>query len=468
MPLQPLPSSSFAPRVRRRVFVTGALTAAATVLAACGPAAPTSPTSAPAANSGSGQGGASSGKQTIQFYSPATDKLGKKIIAELADQYNKKSTKAQVTVVTVPTDNHYAKYVTAIAGGQAPDSIMTYDYSPIVDWASQGFIVSLDDYQKTMGIKEEDYFPVAWQMIHFHGHLWGFIQEFDFDILAWNKNLFQAAGLDATQPPKTLDDLDKMAAQLTKTDATGNIKQIGFCPWITGSTLLWSAVHGGSFYDPANDKWTIVNDANVATLDWYAKYVKLLGGPDKVTTFQKLFTGSQTPFYSEQMAMEAMGEYVPVTLPERAPKLQYGVAYPPTASGVPYGTGQTGGGNVFVLPKGAPHKDLAMDFMTYMGGPEAVLQWNVEENNVPPVKKVAFDKDFIGKVPLMKTWIDLLKENHMVPPATSPVDPFFEDQLNNARDEVLFGKKSSKDALTELAGKVDDQLKQFKTSHPNW
>src|SRR5207249_1051174 len=131
---------------------------------------------------------------------------------------------------------------------------------------------------------------------------------------------------------------------------------------------------GGRYFDPNNDKWTIVSDANVAAYDWYAKYAKLLGGPDKVTTFQKTFTGDQTPFYNNQLAFEQMGEYIPVTLPDVAPKLQYGVAYPPTGGGAPYGTGQTDGGNVFLLPKGAKHPEQGMDFMSYMGGAAAVLQ----------------------------------------------------------------------------------------------
>jgi multiple sugar transport system substrate-binding protein len=467
-------ASALVSRFSRRTFLGSAVVGAAAVVAACAPAAPASPTAAPAAAAPTQApaapaqpAAASTGKVEINFYSPATDKLGNKIIAELADQYNKKSDKVSAKVTTVPTSDHYSKYVTAIAGGQSPDAIMTYDYSPMVDWASQGFILPLDDFQKTMGIKESDYFPVAWNMIHFHGHLWGFIQEFDYNILSWNKTLFQKANLDPAQAPKTMDDFDKLAAQLTVKDGD-NLKQVGFCPWVTGSTLMWTALWGGTYYDPNNDKWTVVTDANVATLDWYAKYAKLLGGPDKVTSFTKLFTGNQTPFYAEQLAMEAMGEYIPVTLPDVAPKLQYAVAYPPTGPGVPYSTNQTDGGNMFVLPKGAPHPDQGMDFMTYMGGADAVLQWNVEENNVPPVQKVAFDENFIGKVPLMKTWIDLLKENHMVPPATSPINPFFTDQLDTIRDEVTYGKKSPKDALTELSQKVDDQLKQFKTAHPNW
>jgi len=443
-------------------------TSAAAATSAPASAAATATPAAAATTAPAAQAASSAGKTEIQFYSPATDKLGNKIIAELADGYNKQSTKATVKVITVPTSNHYQKYVTAIAGGQSPDAIMTYDYTPIVDWASQGFILPMDDYQKSMGIKESDYFPVAWQMIFFHGHLWGFIQEFDFDILAWNTDMFTKAGLDPTKGPQTTDELDKMAEQLTVKDASGNLTQIGFCPWITSNTLTWSAIFGGKYYDAGADKWTISTDQNIATFDWYLKYVKLLGGPDKVTTFQKLFTGNQTPFYSNQLAIEGMGEYTPITVPDQAPKLKFANGWLPTASGVKFGTDQTGGGNVFVLPKGAPHQDLGVDFMSYMGGNAAVLQWNVEENNVPPVQSVAFDPNFTSKVPLMKDWIDVLKQNMMVPPATSPIDPFFEDNLSTARDSIIYGKMTPKAALDDLAKKVDDQLSQFKASHPNW
>jgi ABC-type glycerol-3-phosphate transport system substrate-binding protein len=320
-----------------------------------------------------------------------------------------------------------------------------------------------------MGIKQDDYFPVVWPMMFFHGHLWGFIQEFDFGLLAWNKTHVQKAGMDPNQAPKTIADLDKLAAALTQKDASGNLKQVGFCPWVRAwNTFLWTALWGGSYYDAANDKWTIVTDPSVATLDWYAQYAKLLGGPDKVTTFTKQVTGDQTPFYAEQLSIEAMGEWEPIRIPEQAPKLQYAVGYPPTAPGVPYGTDYTDGGNVSVLPKGAAHPAEGMDFMVWINGPDPVLKWNVEAYNVPPVKKVAFDDAFISKVSGMKTWIDLLKEDHMVPPATSPIFAFVSDQLDTARDEVTFGKKSPKQALTDLAAKVDDQQKQFKSAHPNW
>lgn len=479
----------------RRSFLTTVLAGGASVaLAACSSPAPAAtpttaqptaasatsaptatpaaapPTAAPTATTAPAQQAAATagGKVKLDFYSPATDKLGKKIIAEIVADYNKQSTKAVVTVTTVPTTNHYAKYVAAIAGGQSPNAMMTYDYSPLIQWAAQGFIQTLDPYQLSMGIKESDYFPIVWKMIHFHGHLWGFLQEFDFNILSWNKTLFGKASLDPEKPPKTTDEMDAMAEKLTIKDSTGGLKQVGFCPWITGSTQTWTSIWGGSFYDLNADKFTIVTDANVKGLEWFGKYAKMLGGPDKVTSFTKLFTGDQTPFYSEQLAMEAMGEYTPITLPDVAPKLKYGVAFLPVAPGIPYGTGHTGGGNVFVLPKGASHPAESMDFMSYMGGTKAVLKWNVEENNVPPVKAVAFDPEFIKQVPLMKTWIDMLKLDHLTPPPLSPIAPYFLDQLSNTVQEVTFGRKSAKDALSELDQKVEAQVQEFHSSHPNW
>ncbi len=200
-------------------------------------------------------------------------------------------------------------------------------------------------------------------------------------------------------------------------------------------------------------------------MEWYLKYSDLLGGPDKVTSFTKLFTGNQTPFYASQMAMEGMGEYIPITMPDNAPNLKYGVAYPPTATGVPYGTGLTGGGNLFVIPKGATHVPQSVNFIKWMAGPEAVLQWNVEENNVPPVISVATSPDFIKQVPLMTKWIDLLKENKMFPPVISPVVDYFNDQLTQATQQVIYKKASPKDALTQLDQKVQGQLQQYLSSH---
>jgi len=309
-------------------------------------------------------------------------------------------------------------------------------------------------------------------MINFHGHLWGFLQEFDYYIIGYNKNLFKAAGLDPEKPPKTIAELDAMNAKLTQKDSSGGLKQVGFCQWIGVGFdfFLWYPMFGGGFYDNAADKFTVVTDANAKTLDWYNSTGKLLGGPDKVTSFTNLFTGGANPFYQEQVAIGMQGEWNPVAWPDDAPKAMdhIGLAWPPTAEGVPYGTGQTDGGNVFLLPKGTKNPQQSLDFMAFMGGPEAILKWNVQENNIPPVRSVALSDEFAKATPLQKLWIDLLKQDKMAAPVTSPLGPFFRDQLANQVQEVIYGRKTSKQALTDLNDTVNKEAAKFKSSHPNW
>ena len=55
------------------------------------------------------------------------------------------------------------------------------------------------------------------------------------------------------------------------------------------------------------------------------------------------------------------------------------------------GTAPIAGGNVFVLPKRVPHAEESTGFLLFRASPASVWKWDVEVNNLPPVKAVAFD-----------------------------------------------------------------------------
>mgnify|MGYP000253114749 CR=1 FL=1 len=46
-------------------------------------------------------------------------------------------------------------------------------------------------------------------------------------VLYWNKDLFEAAGLDPNKPPATMEEMVEYADKLTKVSADGKIEQIG-------------------------------------------------------------------------------------------------------------------------------------------------------------------------------------------------------------------------------------------------
>jgi hypothetical protein len=71
-------------------------------------------------------------------------------------------------------------------------------------------------------------------------------------------------------------------------------------------------------------------------------------------------------------------------------------------------------------------------------------------------------------LPWIKPWVDTLRFNHMVPPASSPQDFQFSQLMTNAINEVTYLKKTPAQALAEVDQKITASVKQFKQFHPTW
>lgn len=440
-------------------------------------------TAAGAALAGSGAGAAlaASSKDvvTVNFWSPTTDVLGKKIMQQITNQFNATVGKKEnifVKMSIVPTTNQYVKYTTAMtASSGSPDVVMTYSYTPIISWASNGYIQPMDAYATAVGVKQSDYFPVAWDMINLNGHIWGLMQEFDFQEFAWNKNIHKGP------PPKTRDELDALCAKYTTFDKKGNLTQIGLLPWNVNNGIWydWSAAFGASFYDNAKGKWTIDTPQNRGILEWMLKQLHILGGDrNKADSFASSAhdpnSATNYLFYAGKMAFEEIGEYVQAPQGGEmvlvAPKLlpHVGVAQVPTANGVPYGTNVTGGGNVFLLPTKSQHAREAAVFITYAGGFNAVKEWNIDEGNFPPVKAVVFSPEFKKALPYMGPWTEVLASNRLKAPIQSPQAPLFFTQMQLAIDNVTFKKQTPAQAISAVASNVSAAVQQFQAAHPNW
>lgn len=409
----------------------------------------------------------------LEFWTPADDPVGSKIITDLAEGFNssvgqEKGIHVNTRIKPAPGDN-YVQYTTAMTSTGSPDVVMTYAYYPVVSWAANGFIQPLDEYAAQAGVKEEDFFPIAWDMINFADHTWGLLQEFDFMQFWWNKSIH------AGDPPKTIDELDAMAKEYTTFDADGNLTQAGFIPWIHwngsiyGLAQEWGILWGGSWYDLENRKWTIDTPENQPYLEWLLKYVDILGGRDKSDAFEAAIPKIYGDIFQTGAVVFAQeGEYIPPMLAAEGLTLDYGITQAPTAEGVPAGTALTGGGNLFLLPTNAAHPAEAVAFIQYMGTGDAVLNWCIPNSNIPPTRGAASDPKFTEALPLLKPWLDTVNADLMVPPTPSPQQPIFIQEFHNMIDVVTYKQKPPAEALADLAAKVADGVTQFQAAHPDW
>ncbi|HEY7036672.1 MAG TPA: extracellular solute-binding protein [Thermomicrobiales bacterium] len=409
----------------------------------------------------------------LEFWTPADDPVGSKIIQDIADAFNSSVGKDKGikvnTRIKPTTGNNYVQYTTAMTSSGSPDVVMTYVYNPVIAWAANGFIQPMDDYAAQAGIKQADFFPVAWQMINFGDHIWGLMQEFDFNQFWWNKDIH------AGDPPTTIDELDALAAEYTKFDGSGNLTQAGFIPWLKWNGALsgyndWDALWGGRWYDPDNRKWTINTPENLKYFEWLVKYADALGGREKSDAFEAAASQVYGDIFEAGLVAFAIeGEYIPPALKAQGLNLNYGISQLPVAEGVPTGTAYTGGGNLFLLPTNAKHPQEAVTFIQYMGTGKPVMDWCVPNSNIPPTTAAAADPAFTSALPEMKPWLDTLAQNHMVPPSQSPqLDLFSSQEIYIAMDAVTYKQKSPQDALTDLEAKIADAVKNFQAAHPEW
>lgn len=178
------------------------------VLAACAPAPP------PSAATGGEASEAAPEKVTISFwFNPPSGGEGASCFVEtVVDPFNEQSDTVFVDAVAQP--NAWDATRTAIAGGAGPDVVVTPGPSFVFELAQAGQLLALDDFADQFGWTDL-FVPWALNLGKVEGKLYSLPDELETLVLYYNKTLFEQNGW---QPPKTIDDLMSLSAQIAAAD----------------------------------------------------------------------------------------------------------------------------------------------------------------------------------------------------------------------------------------------------------
>jgi ABC-type glycerol-3-phosphate transport system substrate-binding protein len=411
---------------------------------------------------------------TVEFWNPGNDPLGGPIIKKLVDEFNETAGKdagIMVNNVPVPTPNgDYTKYTTAMTTPASPDVVMTYSYNPFIPWVANGYLLPMDEHFQELGLKEEDFYPLTWQMVNFQGHIWGLLQEFDMVEFFTNRNVFTEA------PPKTIDELDQIAPEFVKMEGD-QLVQAGIVPWAQGGFSpggygSWGTIWGARFYDHGESKWTINRPENTTWLDWYLKYVDMIGGREKADalissvpkTYGTIFLYGKTAFSME-------GEFIPLELGaigqgELAGKID--ITHPPVIPDVTTATCMVDAANVFCLPVNSKHVAEAAFFAKYMVSPKSLVAWSLPIGQMMPTKAAANDPTLLEQLPWMKIFNETVEAGKVLAPPLSPQAVVFNQAMSLAVDNVTYKQQSPADALAEVEQKVMTAVADFQSTNPDW
>jgi multiple sugar transport system substrate-binding protein len=447
---------------RRHFLQIAGLTAGAAVLAGC--PAPVAPQAgAPAAGS---EAAAPAGDvKVLEAWSRMTG-LAEESTKGIIDNYNAQNTVgAQVEFVYIAqTQNSQAdeKLLTAVAGG-APPPLYYADRFTVPQFAHQGFFSEITDFAEGAGVKEEDYYPFAWEETLYKGGIYALSFDTDTRALWYNKDLMEEVGLDPESPPTNLDELKVATEALTVRDSNERITRYGFNPIYDQAWLYtWGFAFGGEFQDPETRRITFSNPNNIAAMEWVKGFIDEIG-VEEINAMLAACAGTACNdandyFWTGQSAMTCSGNWKVAQAKRYKPDTNYGVVPMPGPDG-PAPFASWAGGWSWAIPMGTEDVETAFDALSYFCGTEGQLKYNKDTYHIPT--NIAASQDpFFREDPLHAIFMDLLEVSHTRPPV--PVGSMLWDmQVNAFRNEIPSGTKTPEQALLDIDEAINAELEEI-------
>ena len=360
---------------RLQFVVVSVLFVMALLLGACAPAA--TATEAPVASDATEA--ASTEPVTIKvmsFFAYDNPEVEQAVV----DAFEAANPDITVDFESVPMADIFLKYKTLIAGEVAPD-VMAFNYDNSYVFASMGALAPLDEFIEKTGYDTSTIYQSTLDMFKVEGVQYSMPATFSDVVLFYNKDLFDAAGLEYPQKDWGQEELIAAAKALTvDTDGDGKIDQFGYTfPW-------WPVVlemYGASIWN---------EDATVCTLN----------SPEGVKAIQSIVDGRYADAYSPtadqlaemgdwdmfvagKLAMFPTGPWAVQPFNEKITTFTYDIAH------MPAGDQQATHvyANSYGMSATSENKDAAWRFIAFATGPEGTKIRQDGKYEISPVKEIA-------------------------------------------------------------------------------
>lgn len=264
-------------KTRSRPTVTVAALAALALLAGCASTGPEpDPTTDTPDTSAEPPSGESATITFMGWGSPQEVAVFEQLIAQFEEAYPG----IEVEYINTPADDFPTKLQTMIAGNQTPD-VFYLQPERVMPWAEAGLLHDLSAYVDDNEVFDADnVWAKALDMYRYDGTtpgvgaIYGLPKDIGPFALAYNVDLFEAAGVPLPDPdvPWTWDEF--VANATTLTSGEGATKVYGTAPYSLESAV-WS--NGADWLNEDHTEVTVTDPAFVEALQWVADLVLVHG-----------------------------------------------------------------------------------------------------------------------------------------------------------------------------------------------
>lgn len=403
---------------------------------------------------GSGGGGDTNadGKIVLDFWNGFTGPDGPALEQVIAD-FNASQDEVEVKANIMPWDTLYQKVLTSVASNDGPD-IIAMSASRMPQFADEGLFMPLDDYYEDAAHDTAALAEAAADASIYDGLNYGVPVNYAPMMMYYNKDLFQAAGLDPEAPPTTWDEFVAMVPQLT-VDEDGDGKPEQYAIALADHetvpifpSLLWGT--GGGIVSEDGTTSTLGDAESVEALEFWVSLVR----EQKASPVGMTGGDADKLFQTSKAAIEIVGPWMTTGFDEAG--LNFGLAMPfagPTDDALLADVVSMG------LPANTSEetKQAAYKFFAYWNSPEGQIAW-ANGSGFPPTRADVADQITDSPYPAIFGAPEVAERAKVLLPGIAAGGPILANVFTPALQRALNGEGSVKDIFTEASVQVQAEL----------
>jgi len=385
---------------------------------------------------------------TLRYFTFSPGESHEKDLQAMIAAFEEQNPGIKVEYEMASFSDYFTKLQTQIAGGNAPDTF-ELNYENFVSYASKGALLDLDQLIKD----DKDFDPNtlnkrAYEAYQYNGKQYGMVESFSNVVLFYNKNLFDAAGVEYPQASWTWKEELAAAEKLTDKEAGvwGTFSPIQF--WEFYKTI---AQNGGSILNDDKTQVTINSPENVETLQWMVDKINKYN----VTPSDMEMSGQSEGdlFKAGKIAMLRTGIWMIGDFKEA--EFEWDIALEPGNTQKAHHFFANG----LAVSKDTKHQEAAWKWVKFMSASKEAAEIRVASSwELPAVSDDALVAEYLSKgKPESREVIFEALDSLVVPPVIEKMSEMT-DIIGRELELVKLGEKTPEEALADAEKNIQPLL----------
>lgn len=359
----------------------------------------------------------------------------KQMMQSLIDEFNASQDEYEASHVYVPFADYEKQLTLGIASGELPDLVIL-DGCGMASFIQLGLFGDISD----ADINWDEYMEGPMESTMLDGKHYGIPFATNCTALFYNKDLFDAAGIDYPDENTTWDEFHEMAKALTKDGVSGFGNAATNTDEGTFQCLQWLYTAGGSYTDTEDgvDAYKLMQEM-IEDGSWTKECVN--------------WTQSDVNnnFMAGNLAMQQNGPWQIPGIEANAPDLNYGVTVlPKKDADSEQATSILGGENMGVVNK--DDTSGAEAFLKYYDQTDVMVDAMKQYGSYPPKTEAAKDSYWTDD-PIQKAFLTQIDTS--IPRGPSAAWPSYSSAIQTGFQEVMTSAKTPEQAAKDTQAAVD-------------